>query len=765
MSNSGWNTGLVPPLRRVGAGLLLALALSTGAAQAQGLVPAQFFNAPVDPQAAAAVEADNLQFDSRSGVITASGDVVLNYSGYTVTGQSLVFNRTSNDVQFTGPVSVRDPSGNVAQTTDLRLTGGMKQAFINALTINTFDGARITADSVDYDAALRTMLTNATYSPCGDCIDAKGRRIGWSVRAARIISNEEDGSLTLEQPSLALLGFPVAWLPYLWLPDTSDTALANLRMPSIDSSEEIGLKVEVPFVAYSNPWTDIILSPALVSRQGALLGAEWIQRFDQGSFRIKASGIYQLEPEAFSFPEARRDWRGAVQTSGQFRPVEDWTVGWSYSAFTDAAFFEDYRLEEREASVNEVYATNVTRDTFIDLRLQQFNLLGDVPEVDQDRQGDAVPNARFNHVERLAPGYGQVEVSARLLGVQREGDHRAFANSVPYVFGFAGDKTHAMLQGGWQTQWIGAGGFVATPYLGGRLDAAYYNGESTLPVAPEETTLWSATPIAAMDVRFPMAASDGASVHLVEPIGQLVYRGSDTSLVGITNDDAQSFVFEDTNLFSFNRFSGSDRQETGLRANVGGRYLADFADGSYLELIAGQSFQLAGENAFASADPAFSSARTGLEDDASYAVLGAYGALNPNTRFGGKLQVDSDSLEIARAGLGASFSAEGYSAGLDYFFIAADPEGGVTRDQHEVGVQVGVPVADYWTVKAATYWDLAANEWLQVSGGVVYDDGYLELGAGATVTGPTHTTPDDTRFTASFRLKAPAGLNIGMGTP
>jgi len=254
-------------------------------------------------------------------------------------------------------------------------------------------------------------------------------------------------------------------------------------------------------------------------------------------------------------------------------------------------------------------------------------------------------------------------------------------------------------------------------------------------------------------------------VHLVEPIGQLVYRGSDTSLVGITNDDAQSFVFEDTNLFSFNRFSGSDRQETGLRANIGGRYLADFADGSYLELIAGQSFQLAGENAFASADPAFSSARTGLEDDASYAVLGAYGALNPNTRFGGKLQVDSDSLEIARAGLGASFSAEGYSAGLDYFFIAADPEGGVTRDQHEVGVQVGVPVADYWTVKAATYWDLAANEWLQVSGGVVYDDGYLELGAGATITGPTHTTPDDTRFTASFRLKAPAGLNIGMGTP
>jgi LPS-assembly protein len=532
-------------------------------------------------------------------------------------------------------------------------------------------------------------------------------------------------------------------------------------MPSVDSSEEIGVKVEVPYAAYSGQWTDIILTPALVSRQGFLLGAEWIQRFDRGSFRIKASGIYQLEKEAFSFADARQDWRGAVQSAGSFRPVEDWTVGWSYTAFSDAAFFEDYRLEEREASVNEVYATNVTPNTFIDLRLQQFNLLGDVLEADQDRQGQAVPNARFEHVQRLATGWGQAEISGRLLGVQREDDHRVEVNGVPYVFGSAGDKTHALLQGGWQNEWIGAGGFVAKPYLGGRADFAYYNGQSALPQAPDEATLWSATPIAAMDVRFPMAASDGSTVHLVEPIGQLVYRGSDTSLVGITNDDAQSFVFDDTNLFSFNRFSGSDRQETGLRANIGGRYQANFVDGGYLEVIAGQSFQLAGENAFAAADPARSPARTGLEDAASYAVLGAYGSFTPGTRLGGKLQVNTQTMDIARAGLGVSYSAEGYSAGVDYHFVAADPDAGVLQDQQEVGVQVGVPVADYWTVKASTYWDLAANSWLQVGGGLVYDDGYLELGAGATRTGPTHTSPDDTRFTASFRLKAPAGFNVG----
>ena len=103
-----------------------------------------------------------------------------------------------------------------------------------------------------------------------------------------------------------------------------------------------------------------------MSRQGLLMDAEWIQRFDNGSFQIKASGLYQLDKTAFTFTEAQRDWRGALQTSGEFRPIEDWTVGWSYTAFTDAAYLTDYRLTVGKSTINQVYATHVNEDTFID---------------------------------------------------------------------------------------------------------------------------------------------------------------------------------------------------------------------------------------------------------------------------------------------------------------------------------------------------------------------------------------------------------------
>src|SRR5690606_31970038 len=182
----------------------------------------------------------------------------------------------------------------------------------------------------------------------------KGRRIGWSVNAAKIIHDSEDGSVVLEQPTLSLLGMPVAWLPYLWLPGTDNQALSTLRMPIIDYSDTTGLRVGVPVMVYTNRWTDIILTPTLSTRQGFLMGAEWVQRFDAGSFQVKASGIHQWDPAAFLGTVGDRQWRGALQTSGSFTPIESWSAGWSYTAFSDAAYLGAYRLTTAKSPVNEV---------------------------------------------------------------------------------------------------------------------------------------------------------------------------------------------------------------------------------------------------------------------------------------------------------------------------------------------------------------------------------------------------------------------------
>lgn len=510
----------------------------------------------------------------------------------------------------------------------MSLTEGVKQAVLGAMTLTAYDGSQITADSADFDKELETILTNANYAPCGDCIDSEGRRIGWSISASKVVQNNVDGSISFENPTLSLVGIPVAWLPYLWLPDLSNDALDDVPRPTVAYGDKIGLKVEVPWTAYSNRWTSIILTPTLLTGQGFLLGAEWIQRFDRGSMRIKASGLYQFNPNVFTFAPARTEWRGAIQAHGDFVPVEDWTAGFSYATFTDSAYFKDYQLEPRRAAINEVYATNLTEETFVDARIQQYNLLGDETDQSREQQGIAFPNLRVERTFSLPPGAGRIDVEARMFNIYRAREHSKSFSGIPYDFGYGGTRLHGMAQASWQNQII-AGGAVITPYAGLRVDAASYDRSTAIDVIgtpgqpPADGTLLSATPIAALDVRYPFAAYGGGVTHLVEPIAQIVYRAASSLQPGITNEDSQSLVFDDTNLFSYNRFTGIDRQETGLRANIGGRYLLDFNDGNYFELVGGQSFHLAGTNVFAEPNRQQVGVGSGLEDSSSYAVLGA----------------------------------------------------------------------------------------------------------------------------------------------
>jgi LPS-assembly protein len=192
--------------------------------------------------------------------------------------------------------------------------------------------------------------------------------------------------------------------------------------------------------------------------------------------------------------------------------------------------------------------------------------------------------------------------------------------------------------------------------------------------------------------------------------------------------------------------------------------MATLDDGSYLEVVGGQSYQLAGENVFAQANRQQVGVGTGLESDASYGVLGLYGALANQLKFAGKVQVDNADLSIARAGLGLSYAQDGWSGALNYRFAEATPLTGNIRDMHEVGGEVRMPIDDYWSINTNAYWDLSANSFLQVGGGLQYDDGFVLIGGQLTRTGPTHSTENDTRAVATFRLRSPAGFNLGYSS-
>jgi lipopolysaccharide assembly outer membrane protein LptD (OstA) len=88
----------------------------------------------------------------------------------------------------------------------------------------------------------------------------------------------------------------------------------------------------------------------------------------------------------------------------------------------------------------------------------------------------------------------------------------------------------------------------------------------------------------------------------IEPIGQLIIRPNEPNAGRLPNEDAQSFTFDDSNLFRVDKFSGYDRVEGGGRANVGVQATTQFDRGGSINVLFGQSYQLFGLNSFAVQD-------------------------------------------------------------------------------------------------------------------------------------------------------------------
>jgi LPS-assembly protein len=757
-----------PAMVRVVVGFLLAISTGLMAAPAQAtLLPPGFFDMMVAPsKGAAAVEADTLSFNAQTNVISAEGDVLLSFGGTTIHADRLEYNQTTNELHASGSVVISDGSGNTFEMDSIDVTGEMKQAFIKSLTITTSVGAVVTADSIEYKDALATMLTEATYSPCGLCIDSKGRKIGWKVKAARMIYDREKASVILEGPSLELLGIPVAWIPWLWVPDPTQPRAQGMRFPTARSSATRGLELTVPYFVPLGEDADLLLSGTLMSKQGFMPRGELTWRLPEygGVIEVKAHGLYQFGRAEFAGQQGDRDWRGAIQTSGKFIPKENWTAGWSYAVFSDNAYLSDYQLTDAKSNTNEVYATYLTQETWFDARIQRFNRIGNVAPIDDERQGMNLPKVEVEHAYDLAPGWGRLHLKGELLGVRRGLDHLAGpygAGMVPYVVGYEGLKLHGMLEGAWENQVILPGGLAATPYLGLRLDAATYNRSPAAVPTPApypsqaNDVLFSATPIAALDLRYPLMMTNGADVHLIEPIAQIVYRGSGTTKVGITNDDAHSFVFDTSNLFSYNRFSGIDRQETGLRANVGAHYLGTFGDGSWLDLVAGQSFHLAGVNAYGIGDQMQVGTSTGLGGTNSFVVGSARYGTSWGLSGGAKAQVDPSTWGIKRAGVGFDFRPPGqwYTLGSDYIYLAANPALGIDDDEHEIKVRASIKIADYYTLSGSSQWNIDDSLWTRADGNLTYSDGFLTVGGGL------YATPTSWGLSLStFTLRDPMGL-------
>ena len=667
------------------------------------------------------LQAQEMIYDRDHNRVEARGNVQIYYQGRVLQGDRVVYDRDTQRVHAEGHAKLTERDGSVVYGDTIEVTDNFKDGFIDSLRTDSADHTYLTAARGERSGGESTVLNDATYTACEPCKANPSKPPFWQIRAKRIVHDNAEQVVYFEDATFELMGVPIAYLPYLSAPDPSVTRKSGVLAPRYTTGNYTGVGVTAPVFWAIAPNYDLTVSPTFYTRQGFFGEAEWRHKLVNGAYDIRAAGILQEDPGAFPLPPygaGDRRGRGSIESWGQFYINDKWRYGWDVTLLSDRFFLQDYRLPLDMVSSNyfreatsTLYLTGQSDRGYFDLRSYYFEGLSSADI--QQQQPVVAPVLDYNKTIDLSPKAtfgigGQIEIDANVTNIKRDlaayestgvrtldSTYNLYDVCLTYtrsactVRGIGGDYARATLNASWKRQFIDPIGQVWTPFAFTRVNGTMLSLNENNVFAPTtiananqsnffggQTGSWhgEVIPGVGLEYRYPFVLANDWATQIFEPIAQVIVRPNEPVNQALVNEDSQSLVFDDTNLFEWNKFSGYDRFEGGTRANYGGQYTMTFKNGGYVNLLVGQSFQIAGRNSYATPDAANIGLSSGLNTRASDIVTRFSVAPNSQFAFIAKARFDPSNYGVRRLDLiGSGKITDNLDAVVQYADYAAQP--------------------------------------------------------------------------------------------
>src|ERR1700727_1106719 len=591
------------------------------------------------------VQANEVDYDYNNSRVSAVGNVQLFYNGTSVEADKVIYDQKTKRLHAEGNIRMTDVDGKITYANILDLSDDYRDGFVDSLHVDTADATRIGATRAEHTSGNYSVFENGVSTACAPCKDDPKKPPLWQVKGARIIHDQTNKMVYFENAQLEFFGVPLAYLPYGSAPDPTVKKKTGFLMPEFKTGT-YGYGIETPFFWNIAPDYDATFDPRFTTQQGVLLQSEFRQRLLTGSYQIRAYGIDQLDPAAYAGQPGDRQFRGGIETKGQFALNDKWVWGWDGVILSDYMMMSDYSLSLYKdplaaflalatEAVSDLYLTGVGNRSYFDARAIYFlSLSGNqsqvpvvAPVIDYSNVvnhsilgGEFSYKGNFTSLTRDTAAFDAVTAASLANGSCLPTTADPARNITPancLLRGMPGTYTRATGEVDWRRSFTDSAGQIWTPFASLRLDAidasvANQPGVSNfLPTG--ETQALRVMPTVGLEYRYPFINVQPWGTTTLEPIAQVIIRPNESYAGKLPNEDAQSMTFDTSNLFSVDKFSGYDRVEGGSRANVGAQATTQFDRGGTVTAVFGQSYQLFGLNSFAVQDVTNTAVDSGLQ--------------------------------------------------------------------------------------------------------------------------------------------------------
>lgn len=704
----------------------LVVCATIAPAISQSLTSGDLTSPGVPEDARLILVADELVYNRDLDVITAQGSVQIDYGEYKLVSRSIEYNQTTGRVRAIGNVELLEPNGNRIYADDLDITDDFSDGFVKALRVETPDNSRIAATSAERSNGEVTIFHDGVYTACSTCKTDKNKKPLWQIKARKVISNGKSKTIRFEQPVFEIAGVPLIRLPSFTIPAHNSKRRSGFLPPKIGYSNKLGFETRVPYYFALAPNMDATVTASGFSETGFMTEVEFRQKFKSGQYTLKLAGAHQGNPSQFdtvaghATTDGAEKQRGLIASNGEFQLNSKWKFGWNGMFQTDQNFARTYTIEGYDSSrqTSQAYLTGLGTTSYFDLHAYKFDIQSDtIGDTTEKQQAIVHPVIDYSRIFSDDITGGDLKLTHNSQFLSR--DTQALASGRTEGLDGTNGRTTTELE--WKKQIITESGLVFTPLLAARGDYHSFDVNTSPAGLASGTNAARGMVTAGLEAKYPLLISAGSSSHVFEPIAQVFARNDERLSGGLPNEDAQSFVFDASNLFERDKFSGFDRVEGGTRANVGIRYAGSFSNGFTTSALFGQSYHLAGKNSFAQTDLTGAGADSGLETSRSDYV----GAITLDNGKGISLtasgRFDKDDFGVKRSSLSANYTNDWLQTSLSHSRIKAQTGYGSSTDREEVSGSASLKLNGHWRVFGNTTYDLDASNFTTSKAGIKYD--------------------------------------------
>ena len=648
---------------------------------------------PNDEQAF--IEADSMAFAQDTEIVTASGGVKIKYKGRELSAGKITWDQKSDRILASENVILIDTDNTRVTSDSVELQDEMKQATLKKFSLIMNNNLRFSGKTASRQSGELTRIKQAIFTACKHCKNKPDALPTWQLRSGETVYNEKNETISHKNVRLEMRGVPVFYLPYLAHPAPNVKKRSGFLFPVFKSSTDTGVDISLPYFINIAPDFDLTLSPRFIADGGSMLGFDWRQKTQQGTYNIAGNGLWLDEEDNL---DNDKSFRGNIQSKGVFKLSENWHAGYDYWWVSDKSFMRRYDINDADFFTSKAFTRKIRGRNMVDIRLLDFKT--SIVNIDEDAQPEIAPQIRTEHYFDNLAG-GELRVMSDLISVSRNN---------------GADLNRAIAETEWSRQSILGSGQILD-YFGG-VRGAYHDYQTNNGSQRGEDDEAVILTHAGVKWRMPFIKRQEAGAVIIEPTAQVIIANEETNRRTIPNEDSLSSEFDSLNLFEVYRHTGYDRFDTGNRFDIGVNTVFETDENGSYRMFVGKSYR----------DKVAEQPTIGTEqgNKASDWLLDIDYQQVTGLGFNGQLRFnDSNQVLIRSDGeIYASIKKAYFSLQYTHLDASITPEG---VDREETRGSFDFNLSKNWLLNGYVRYDMERDERLKNSIALIYRDDCTDM--------------------------------------